>query len=141
MTQAKGIYVLDASLDARGIVEKYKEQQAMIADANNFEAIQKEAWSAIILLAQEGIKPETEQILEMLNSGQAKTAEEIVEILKAAQGDKAIDVELVTKEITFDSAREEEVYTAFKTIFKNAGPIYSLFVVLGDTVASLIHVA
>ena len=119
MEQAKGIYVLDGSLSAQGIVDKYKE---MIANENSLEnqkATQKEAWSAIVLCVQNGVVPNADKILEMLSSGEAKTAQEVVDILKQAQDEANITINV--NDLGFDSEREEEIYNAFNEVFNAVG--------------------
>lgn len=116
-TQAKGIYVLDQTLDAHGVVARYKEQLEMENKVNTFENIKHEAWSAITLVAKNGISPDAQKILEMLENGTAKTAQEVADLLKAAQQEEGINVELVTQEIGFDSEREKAIYEAFNNYF------------------------
>lgn len=118
MTQAEGIYILDESLDAYGVVEEYKKQQKMLQEAEAFSNYQKEAWSAVIELAKNGISPNTTEIIDLLKEGKAKTAEDVVAILKEAQGDTGASLEIRTKELGFDSEREEEIYTAFNNYYK-----------------------
>ena len=121
MTQAKGIYVLDASLEARGVVEKYKEQQAMLNDANTFELIQKEAWDAVVMLAQEGLSYNIDNVVELLMTGQAKTAQEIVAKYQQDYVMPEEEKQIATGELKFASDREKEVYESFNKAFNAVG--------------------
>jgi len=117
MVQAEGIYNLNESLDARGVVNEYKRQQKMLADAEAFSANRKEIANAIILVAKNGMVPDADKITDLLTSGEAKTAEDVVAILKKAQAENNADYEVVTRELGFDSEREEEIYNAFNSLF------------------------
>lgn len=118
MVQAEGIYVLNESLDAYGVIEEYKNQQKMSQDAAESSKYQKEAWSAIIELAKNGISPNTTEVINLLKDGKAKNAKEAVEILKNAQKDTGASLEIRTKELGFDSQREEEIFNAFNNYYK-----------------------
>lgn len=82
MEQAKGYYVLDGSLSAKDIVDKCKEQMQIDNDLQNQQKISKESWKAIMLCAQNGFEVSSDEIMDMLKSGEAKTAQDIVNILK-----------------------------------------------------------
>ncbi len=113
--QAKGIYVLDASLDAEGVVNRYIEQQNErdLVDAN--KANRKQAWSLIIEAAKMGAKTNADDIMAMLKEG--KSTQEILDILKATVPEDNLDVD-VTELIGFDSEREQELYEAFNNYFE-----------------------
>ena len=130
MEQAKGIYITDGSLSAQGVIDSYKN---MIAQENALEdekGYQKEAWSAIILCAQNGVAPNADKIMEMLKNGEAKTAQEVVDILKAAQDEANITVNV--NDLGFDSEREEAIYNAFNEAFDGAGLSDMTVVALAD---------
>lgn len=120
MNQAKGIYVLDGSLDAEGIVQRYKEQVQNQQDIIDSRAMQKEAFKAIILVAQAGIETSADEIKELLKSGKASTAQDVLNILqeKVPQG---VDVKTTVIDIGFDSEREQEIFEAFNKVFNEAG--------------------
>ncbi len=82
MEQAKGYYVLDGSLSAKDIVDKCKEQMQKDNDLQSQQKISKESWKAIMLCAQNGFEVSSDEIMDMLKSGEAKTAQDIVNILK-----------------------------------------------------------
>ena len=119
MEQAKGIYITDGSLSAQGVVEAYKNMVANENSLANQKAMQKEAWSAVILCVQNGIVPNADKIMEMLSNGEAKTAEEVLDILKQAQDEANVNVSI--NDLGFDSEREEEIYNAFNQVFNEAG--------------------
>ena len=119
MEQAKGIYITDGSLSAQGIVDSYKNMIAQENAIENEKGVQKEAWSAIILCAQNGIAPNADHIMEMLTSGEAKTAQDIVDILLKAQEEANVNVTI--NDLGFDSEREEEIYNKFNEVFNAAG--------------------
>ena len=119
MQQAKGIHVLDGSLNAQGIVDTYKAQMAMEDAVSSSEANSKEAWAAIILCAKNNVECSADKVMELLNNGEAKSAEEVLEILKAAQGDGSVDV--TVNDLGAISERENEIYEAFHNAFEEAG--------------------
>ena len=119
MEQAKGIYITDGSLSAQGIVDSYKNMIAQENAIENERGVQKEAWSAIILCAQNGIAPNADNIMEMLTSGEAKSAQDIVDILLKAQEEANVNVTI--NDLGFDSEREEEIYNKFNEVFNAAG--------------------
>ena len=82
MEQAKGYYVLDGSLSAKDIVDKCKEQAQKDNELQSQQKISKESWKAIMLCAQNGFEVSSDEIMDMLKSGEAKTAQDIVNILK-----------------------------------------------------------
>lgn len=130
MEQAKGIYVLDGTLSAQGVVDRYKEQVKQEQDIADAQAIKQEAWKAIVLCAKAGVAASAAEIKALLQSGEAKTAQEVADIL-AAKLPQGVDVELVTKELGFDSDREKEIYEAFNKVFEEAG--------LGDKVVEALY--
>lgn len=115
MEQAKGIYVTDASLSARDVVNKYKDMIAKENDIASERTASKEVWSAVIQCAQKGVKATTDEITELVVN-QKKSAKEAVEILYAEKGPEPNAAPL-----EFDSEREEEIYESFNKVFNEAG--------------------
>lgn len=130
MEQAKGIYVLDGSLSAQGVVDRYKEQVKQEQDIADAQAIRQEAWKAIVVCAKAGIAASAAEIKALLQSGEAKTAQEVADLL-SAKLPQGVDVELVTRELGFDSDREKEIYDSFNSTFEEAG--------LGDKVVDALY--
>ncbi len=85
LEQAKGIYITNGSLSPRQIVDEYK---TLISEENRIEqesATQSEAYKAIVLCGKNNLKADSNVIIDLLASGQAKTAQDVVDILKEKQ--------------------------------------------------------
>lgn len=119
MEQAKGIYIINGdSVTAQDIINQLKEDEESQQKIENGRATAKEAWSAMILCTQNGVKYSADEITELLESGKAKDANEVMEILKSQQNPNA-DVD--PNAIILDDERSQEIYEAFNKVFNEAG--------------------
>jgi len=90
-TQLKGIYTANASLDARGVVEKYKEQLNEENQINADKSTSSTAWEAVIKAFKSGISTTASEVKEIISSGQATTVDGIIEILKNKTAENSED--------------------------------------------------
>ena len=139
LTQMKGIYILDAGLDAQGVVDTFQEQAMKQQQVDAAKEAGSLTWSAIIECAKNGITPDAKAIMEKIMNGDAKTLDEIIAQLKEAMPQEEIDVELVTQEIGFDSEREKAIFEAFNSVFAAAGLADMVVPALADLCADEIN--
>ena len=119
MEQAKGIYIINGdSVSAQDIVEQVKQNQENSQKVENGKNAAKEAWSAMILCTQNGVKYSASEITELLESGKAKTAKEVMETLKAQQNPYE---DVNPNAVILDDERSQEIYDAFNKVFNEAG--------------------
>lgn len=118
--QAKGIHIADKSLSAEAIVQKYQDMQTELDSIEQERQNSKIAFEAVIKCAKNNVPATSAEIIQLLNSGSAKTADDVVEILKNKNGTKSygnVDSELLK---VFEE-RQEEIKNAFEKVFEAAG--------------------
>ena len=119
MEQAKGIYILDASLSAQGVVDKYIEQVNEEKDARNSIQIRKDIWEAMQLGMKQGVMIDVEAAKQKLAAG-ASPEEYVLELVDAKANDtEGIDV--TQEDFSVNKAREDEILNAFNSVFDGAG--------------------
>ena len=118
MTQAKGIYVLDASLSASGVVDRYIEQQNDEQNARDSIQLRKDTWEAMLLGMQQGVMIEFSEAKQALEEG--STPEEYVKQQLDLQANQS-DIDVTQEDFSVNRAREQEIYNAFNEVFDGAG--------------------
>ncbi|MBR2068903.1 MAG: hypothetical protein IJ877_03990 [Candidatus Gastranaerophilales bacterium] len=82
MEQAKGIYITDGSLDARSIVDKYKEQNEQYEQNEKEKANAKLAWDSLVECTKRDIAATTSEINELISSGEVKSVDDVIRIME-----------------------------------------------------------
>ncbi len=119
MTQAKGIYVLDASLSASGVVDRYIEQQNDEQNARDSIQLRKDTWEAMLLGMQQGVMIEFSEAKQALEGG--STPEEYVKHQLDLQANQPSNIDVTQENFSVNKTREQEIYNAFNEVFKEAG--------------------
>ena len=119
MEQAKGLYIINGdSITDQDIIDQLKADAEEQEKIESQRANSKEAWSAMIACAQNGLEFSADEILKLLESGEAKDANDIVNILKSQQN---INATVDPDTPILDDERSQEIYDAFNKVFNEAG--------------------
>lgn len=119
MEQAHGIYVLDASLSATGVVDRYIEQQQEEQTARDSIQARKDVWEAMKLGMKQGVIVDVEAAKQEMLKG--TSPEDYVAQLVEQKANEPANIDVTQEDYSVNRQREQEILEAFDKTFEQAG--------------------